>query len=482
MKKSSNIYIYIYKLLAYAFLILFLFFPNFIIFSTTKYLFLPTFIIMTGLLLMNYKKWHFLDNPKTIYIILLLAFLFRLIFIWRISDNVFQVSDFVKVFTNAKAGVFAGNPFYYQTAYHYILYTFLNSLLFKVFGAHQIVSLLFNMVVVFFAAIFIYKIGQKLFSSRSIANLATIIYLAWPSLFLYPLIMSPDHLCLLFILISLYLVLIIFEKLPNLTKKDGIYLLLAGITISLTGFFKNFAPVLLIALVIILILRNLKEKKILKNSLISLVLISGVFLLNNSLIFRFEENLIDAKIMKNQLSYYMYVGLGIENEGVYSANRYGEYQEYLKQNNFNMAKANKYFRHKLVLEIKNNYGKFPLLLYNKSVRNYTSIDNLHYWVKESINVQNIKEFDTNVIQPMDNIFYILVLLFSMLACVFNILQDKPNFGLLYIHLLFFGGCLMLLFAESQGRYKYALLPLLCITSAFGLYHGYDIIKKIVKKK
>lgn len=41
---------------------------------------------------------------------------------------------------------------------------------------------------------------------------------------------------------------------------------------------------------------------------------------------------------------------------------------------------------------------------------------------------------------------------------------------------------MLLLTESQGRYKYALLPLFYILAAYGIYYGYDFFQKILVNK
>ncbi len=225
------------------------------------------------------------------------------------------------------------------------------------------------------------------------------------------------------------------------------------------------------------------NKKILKLALVIFAAVLGVYFLTNTIIFKMEENLLDAKIMKNQIGLYMWVGFGLPNQGQYSNERYGEYYDYLEENNYDYAKASKYFQKKLKNEIKENYGKYPNLIKTKTIINFKEDDGqlgfLSYSIKE--NSANIKDLLLTLVKDVNNIYYIIILLFTLLGCIYNIKYLKNN-SLLFINITFFGGCLMLLFAEAQNRYKYALLPLLCIIAAIGLYYGYDLIKKIGKER
>ncbi len=208
----------LYNFLTYTFLILFILFPLFTVFNNSEYIVISLIFAILILLLVNFKNVKILENKKTIYFIILLTFLVRILYVIKINNNITQVSDFKYVFNQASLMKFNLNPSKYQIAYHYILYAYLNGLLYKIFGAHQLVSMLFNAVFISGAAILIYATAYKITKNRTISNLASLLYLCWPSITLYTAILSPDHLCLFFILLSTYLLIQIFSKLQNPEK------------------------------------------------------------------------------------------------------------------------------------------------------------------------------------------------------------------------------------------------------------------------
>lgn len=471
----------VFNFLINAFLILFFLYPIITILDTTEYL-LPSVIIAFFLIIViNYKNINLLEHKKTIWIITIAAFLIRLIYVIKINNNIVQVSDFGNVFNTAKTLEY--NISYYQYAYHYFLYTFLNGMIYKIFGGYQIVTLILNTVILSIIPILLFKICQKIFKLNTIGNLAAILYSFWPSLILYTAIMSPDHLALFFLVLSIYLILILLEKLerPNL-KKDWIWYILTGISISLIGFFKNFSPVILIALLIVLFLICLLKSKLIKISLITFFGVALSFIMCTSLIFFFEESVLDAKIMKNQFGQYIYVGLGYSNKGVYNRGRYMEYQQLLKENNMDVSKTNEEILEKLLDEIKMNFSDYPELLKYKTTMSFTENSGEIYWIKESLAPQSGNKHIINIIEdvitPINENIYIIIVLFMVIGSAYNVWYLKNN-RLLLINITIYGCALLLIFAESQNRYKYAFLPLFCIMAATGIFYGKEFFRNLV---
>ena len=482
----------IYNFLCNAFVILFILYPNCIILNNTKYLWLfSTIFAILILLVTNWKKKNILKNNKTIYFIIIITFLTRLIFVLKINNNVTQVSDFKAVFDMAKN--FDYKVRFLQIAYDYLLCSTINGVLFKIFGYHQIVSLIFNALVTSLVSLFLYKICQKIFKNNIIGNLASILYLCWPSMLLYNAVITPDHLAMLFVVISVYLVLIIIENKDKYIEHHHIikYILLTfltGTSIALIGFFKNFSPILIVSIFIILCLINiLNFKKYFKFSIITFFSIAFVYALSTHLFFALEENVLGAKIMHNQVGRFLYVGLGYDNNGFWDPERYNKYYDYYFEHDMNLNKTNKVFLKQLGQEINEHLGEYPRFMINKAVNNLGNEDAQIEWVVESIKA-NSEEFNKHIINVindqykiLNNIFYIIIVVFNVIGAIYNVKYEKNN-SLLFINILIFGSCLMLWLIETQGRYKYPVLPLYCIIAAYGIYYGYNLFRNIILRK
>ncbi len=478
-----------YKLLTYIFMCLFVLFPCSIILDNTVYLVFLCIFVPILLTFINYGKIKFLENKKTIFILIGLTFLIRLVYLLIINPHITQVSDFGRVLSTANTMDFSKDIMYYQTSYHWLYYTILNGLLFKIFGYHQIVTLMFNLFVVTLIPIIVYNICYKIFNNRKVGNVVVILYMLWPSNILYTVIATPEHLSSLFLVLSIYLCLLIFDKIKEKAILKKWYLLiLAGISISLIGFFKNFSPVVLVALAIILLLIIISEKVSIKWSLISLLVIGCVYIITNSAVFAIGEKIIGKDIITNQLWIYAYVGLGLENDGCYSGERYMEYRQYLIDNDFDTDKTNKYFANKILSEIKNNLYEYPGLLMRKANYSFTTDNAQLYWLKESLNDDYLGNgvklvIDSNIVR-INEIYYITIVILMVVSAVINVVFQKNN-KLLFVNIIIFGSCLLLMFAESQGRYKYAFEVLMLIMAANTIVNIKDIfierLKNIQKK-
>lgn len=474
-----------YKLLTYIFLCLFILFPCSTILNNTQYLVFICILIPILLMGINYKKLKFFESKKTIFVLIGITFLIRLIYLIKINPHVTQVSDFGRVLSTATSMDFSKDIMYYQTSYHWLYYTILNGLLYKVFGSYQIITLLFNLVVVTLIPVVIYLICYNIFNNRKVGNLAVILYALWPSNILYTVIATPEHLSSLFLVLSIYLSILIFEKIKNKSiLKKWHLLVLAGITTSLIGFFKNFSPVILVALFIILILVIISEKISVKLCAISLLAIVCVYFVTNAAVFAIGEKVIGKDIITNQFWIYAYVGLGLENDGSYSGERYMEYREYLIESNFDTKKTNKYFANKIINEIKNNLYQYPGLLTRKANYSFTSDNAQLYWVKESLKDDYVgngvkQVIDSNIVK-WNEFFYIIIVILMLVSSIINVVYQKNN-KLLFVNIIIFGCSLLLMFAESQGRYKYAFEVLMIIMAANAIVNCKSVLTSNFEK-
>ena len=110
--KLNNIKIYNYLITCFG--ILFIFTPISLILFSTKYFTILTIAIVLTLILVDWKNKKILNNNKTIYFIILVTLLIKIIYVLLIDNNIIQVSDFEIVFNNAKTMDFKKSLNYYQ--------------------------------------------------------------------------------------------------------------------------------------------------------------------------------------------------------------------------------------------------------------------------------------------------------------------------------------------------------------------------------
>ena len=104
------------------------------------------------------------------------------------------------------------------------------------------------------------------------------------------------------------------------------------------------------------------------------------------------------------------------------------------------------------------------------------------WVISSLNKtgenRHIINIIEDVITPINEKIYIIVILFTLIGSAYNIWYLKNN-KLLFINIAIYGCALLLIFAESQNRYKYAFLPLFCIMAATGIFYGKEFFRNLI---
>ena len=183
INKSVDISKRYYNILIACFLGCFIIFPCLTIFGRTESLIPSVVLFFIFILAISWKNIYFLDNKKTIYFILGAGLLLRILIVIFLNKQMIQISDFYQVYASGSA--FSFKSFYYQSAYHYLLYTMLNGILYKVFGAYQLVSFFLNVFATTLASVFLYLSAKKVFRNETIANITAILFTFWPSMLLY---------------------------------------------------------------------------------------------------------------------------------------------------------------------------------------------------------------------------------------------------------------------------------------------------------
>ena len=397
-------------------------------------------------------------------IILLLAVLTRVGVVLFFEKNVQQVSDFAISLKASKVLDFSGD--YHRVFTHWILYPYLVSFVYKIFGNSQMVALLVNSVVLITNSVLIYCVATKL-SSKKTGLIAGLIYIFWPANILYTLIFTQEHFAqMLFLIVTLIFVCLEQNEKIKFSKKI-FFCFIIGILLGLSIFFKNFAPVFLIAFVIYYILKILKiqfSKKIIIDSFVMIMSIFISFFAMKEIIFLKIDNMAGHKVLRNPTICYLNVGL--KNDGRYNKETYGEYFNEMIENNYDYEKTNKTILNNLIKEIKKNKNMVNLL--NQKAKmifggDYERLEFVETSIRDtSLQQQNIY----GKIENLNNLYYVFIMLLLFIG-LFS-LNSKKNLLNLFNYLIIFGSGLLILLVEAQNRYMYSLYGFLCILSAIGI--------------
>ncbi|MFA5603435.1 MAG: glycosyltransferase family 39 protein [Bacilli bacterium] len=477
------------KIIFLIFTVFFLIYPLLIILFNNFLLSIIVFTILTAVSFLLFKSKPIKINPRLVsyapYIVFALALLSRLIIVFFMNDKIIQISDFSKAFSRANDLNFSGDM-YYQIFSHWILYPNIIHNIFEVWGNSQLMALIFNALCVSLSSVLIYQITYKIFKNYKIGLIGSLIYILWPSTSFYVLIFSPDHIAGLLLLISVYLYLI-FNN--SWTEKKCFYNVLIafiiGIIIGISTFFKNFGPVLLIAIIIICLLEMIINKKniltIKKLGFVIIILISYIF--SKNVTFNYIENLVGAKVGRNITPIYLNVGLNSKSKGYYNNEVYSMYFNELRQNNLNFGKTNNEIMKLLMFDIKSNYRGIPRMLYNKTITNFSTDNAKFNWVKNSVidsQTDRVVFVIEKILKPLTNFHYVIII-FCMTFMVVQNYREK-NLEILLLSLIIFGAAAMLMLVEAQGRYRYAIEPFMCILAGAGIYYYKNFVGGILNEK
>ena len=417
-----------------------------------------------------------ISNKNILLILFCLCLLVRLAVVFFLCDNMIQASDFNAAFKRSIDLNYSGD--YYRVFSHWILYPFINHLLYQFFGASQLTAQIFNSILVSFIPVLLYLVTFKITNRKSISILSSAFYIFWPSTILYVTIFTPDHYAALLLLFSVYMFLRLKNNEQHLEFKNIIISIVIGTFLGISTFFKNFASIYLIAILIIIILEYIKNKKIIFQSFLFFLIMLFSFSISKGIILNSLEKMIGNSIGNNIIPCYLNVGLNFDSNGMYDPDSYQIYFDTLKDTNYDFNKTNEIIMLNVKNKISYRYKEIPNLFNKKAKVIFQKDDDKLSWVKNSINLKqeiSFSQFIENNLSKKTNIYYLILIIGSILG-IFYTLKSK-NENSLFIILCIVGVALELLLVEAQERYRYAIEPMFCILSGLGLYY----LKKKVGK-
>ena len=174
---------------------------------------------------------------------------------------------------------FAGYPIFLIRKFS----TLFNSLFFALFGYNEIVSVLFPFILSILSVILVYKISEELINQKKISLIASFLAAFFPVDIIFASINFSDLECVFFINLGIYFYI------KAARQNNNIYYVIAGICLSVSILFKEYAYYYLILLAGYFLYNLFLGKKSRFQSMIPLLIIS-VFLCLEGIYYLITEN------------------------------------------------------------------------------------------------------------------------------------------------------------------------------------------------
>lgn len=460
----------IYLFLLIAFISLYLLYPTIVIivlrnFNMIISTILSTLIIMIFVIFM--KKSNKKINTKVLLsIVLLLSIIVKLISVFTFKD-VLQVSDFGKAFNTSISLQYTE---YHRYFTHWILYPKILNIIFNIFGGNQLVLSVFNLITTCITSLLVYFIVNKITKNKKVSILCCSIYSFMPSAILYINICTQEHLAALFFCLAVLLILYLFDSIKNVYLKISLSIL-CGFILCIGDCFKQLSLILLIALFIYLLLEFISKKifvkDVFKNIFIFLIIVIS-FSASKILIYNYFDNLVGKPVSRSSTSYFLTVGLNSNSKGFFSDEIGSNLYQKLDKYNYDYDKVNKVLKEELIDDINNNFFIIIRSIPNKLYESISKDKYSSVWLSEMTS-DNSKKDLLNKFSYLTDTYYLVMILISGIGLIFIFLSKSKNLNkIVFIYIILFGYCLLMVLSEAQDRYKYPMMPLLSMATGISI--------------
>ena len=197
-------------------------------------------------------------------------------------------------------------------------------------------------------------------------------------------------------------------------------------------------------------------------------------------IIRLAEEKLQVNANNSVVIAQMYATLDPNSSGIYNPELNEEYRQILIDNDYDFQKANNIAMNILKEKIRKDYKKLPDLLLRKGKNAYLDDAQMINWAQKSVVSDAYREqfsWFYLLLRYVDSIYYSGVVLCVLLSAYFT--RNKYNF---FILLCILGGGMAGLLVEGQGRYKYSIEPVWCISAAYGICFLLELRMKMFLQK
>lgn len=421
-------------------------------------------LIITAISILLFKVK---DNKKFVLYLFITASIVRLLWIICVDTN--PTSDF-KIMYDAALELVNGN---YESVFnngylnvwvYQLGFTGYLALILKLFDNSLFMVKLVNVMIVSLISIIIYFSAKKLVNEK-IARIPAILYALYVGSIANTSVLTNQHLATLLFYVAILLIL------SDVNRKFK--WILVGASIALGEIIRPEGSIVILALLLFLIFKDITNIKKVGKSLLEFIgILVIIFTITKIVSFGFINVGITQYELSNRDPLWKFVcGFNHDTKGTYSE----EDSNYLGQFG-GIGKERERAEINLIKERLSQPKKLTLTLAYK----YTVM-----WALNDTSLQ--LAFTDNVDKPelyditlkLEKIQYIIIAIMFMFGII-NIIKRKEGFSKNHIYLIIFLGYLLAhLLIEVQPRYRYFALPIFFIISSYSLV-GIKIKERLIK--
>ena len=435
------------------------------------------FLIPVGLIFTSPLFWGLVGNLKQYALLWVIAIALglRVVLIPLISTDFVTDMEDIHLFA---ADVYAGDPFAnlknypnipqatYLTLTGYVL-----SFVYKLFGASTGVAKFFLVVLAVLTVLLMYLVGRELGDVRT-GLFASFLYAALPSLICYTGVLTGDHLALPLMMS----VILVQTRLYTTGQARSFYILIGyaicGALIGLTDWFRPVGLILLIAVVVSMLVYQLRKQTFLWTALALGILVLS-YLTVSKLAVVITEKIFQTRIASSteKIGAYVYVGLNSESGGgvtLDDARTIGEtYQRFGRD----YAAANRYLIDAAFGRLEK--GQLGKLLIEKFNLMWASHNALFDYALIGSNDQDF----VNLLRDVESLPYLVITVFILVNAISSMRRKSPP-GIFAMQLFVLGFALLMLLFEVQNRYVIVVIPYSILLAVLGMRNMFPLRQQL----
>lgn len=419
--------------------------------------------------------------------VFLMCIMIRMVLFLVYKGEIQPFSDFKSAWDRAN-GEMASLP-YGRFFPGYINYSLLEKAISHLAGASYDAVLCFGIFCNGITAAFAFLTAGKIFKRYELSLLASVLYLLNPSSIVYALTSTPEHMAIACFAGSIYFICKYLDA-QKLSDKI-IFLIAAGAIGGVGNSIKTFFPIIVIASAITFLLgmpRRSDARKL--RALLCLCLSVVVMFLAQKTITNGITS-VSEQVFNVELDFadatpnYFEAGLNREGEGqIHIGGLSGLYIRD-RMNGMPLNEARISAAERVINDWREHINELPEFFCKKTIWGWQ--DNhipLEYFLKElgidcdTFLEQMVYKWIASVGVTFNQIWYIFSMLLGVIGVIFIIRNnmDVQNLKLTLSNLIILGYFCLIIFSESQSRYKCLILPFLCITDAYAAVKIYEVIQ------
>lgn len=411
----------------------------------------------------------------TAFYIFLTAILCRTFYLLLANTKIEPFSDFANIWHLAN-----GN---YDNIVHdslfaaWINFANFEHLFISCFGNNYKLFIVFNIFASSISAVVLFEIVNMVFPKDRVEDIsaaAGLLYAIYPSSAVFALNAAPDIYVVPLYLIALYFLLKCDEKRKGSSYSSIIYAIIAGAFCGWSSSYKSFAVVLIIAYFIasiidFLLAKEINRRKLLIFAICFFCIIGTNFIVKKTALLISERTFSIHLDYNTATSHYLLVGLNTEGEGqIHIGTLSRKYYEYVLDG-MNVHDAEIKARELLKNDWHNNSNKIIPLFIKKTIWAWQDdIDPINYYMEYNSSDSFGFSILKLILPSTAQIIYLMILINSIIGIISLLKIEYFNSGVTLCCLIVIGYYFVVLISEAQSRYKYLIMPILCILAAIGI--------------